>query len=153
MTALLVLILLASAGIVVVTIRDVRAEHRRFHPPEPPPPPYGPNQFAAGCALATSTAVVGALVLAGVPGGVFLALVEMVTGAFGWHPVRDLAEGAWPVAIAVSFLWPIPIPFASRWFARRSPGGRRWARQSFALGVGFGWGVVVTLLFLLISAG
>lgn len=153
MTALLVLILLATAGIAVVTIRDVRAEHRRLHPVEPPPSPYGQSQFAAGCALAASTAVVGALVLAGVPGGVFLELVEVITGTFGWYPVRDLGEGAWPVAIAVSFLWPIPIPFASRWFARRRPDALQWARQSFALGVGVAWGVVVTLLFFLISAG
>lgn len=63
-----------------------------------------------GCAVAFSLAVIGGTVLLGLPGALALSIADASLSAVtGARALRGLGDDAWPLAIALSLLAPVPV--------------------------------------------
>ena len=61
------------------------------------------------------------MLLIGIPGALFLELVNTLFRAAGNDVLRKVADGAWPMALVISMVWPWPLPLGAVWFARSKP--------------------------------
>ena len=137
-----------AIGLVIVMVRAMREEDIAIaHNPvplRPTPRPYDERDFQIGCLWSVIIALFGGALLAGVPGAAFIFVFEAIAGLVGWRPFEEMADGAWPVAIYISLLWPAPLAFAARWFARRYPGRPGPQRNAFAVIVAAATGLAIT---------
>ena len=53
--------------------------------------------------------MLGGILLAGIPGEGFLALVDLLLSPFDLHVDRILGDNHWPAAILIGLSWPAPF--------------------------------------------
>ena len=71
--------------------------------------------------VATIAAGVGTILLLGIPGAIFMELANVAFKTQGRDVLRELQDGAWPMALVISMTWPWPLPVAAVRFSRTSP--------------------------------
>ena len=59
--------------------------------------------------IAVSVALLGNILLMGLPGAIFLSLASYVVKPLRWKGINELGDKAWPMAIVVTFLWGIGL--------------------------------------------
>lgn len=95
-------------------------------PPAPSPkPPLTTVQAVLRLAALAAVLAVGGIALLGIPGALWMAPGALVAGFF--TTARLPADGAWPMAIIITLIWPWFLPLSYLGAATRSPPGRdRW---------------------------
>src|SRR5688572_20562003 len=61
--------------------------------------------LAISIVVATIVAAVGTMLLLGIPGAIFMELANVAFKKQGRDVLRELADGAWPMALVISMTW------------------------------------------------
>ncbi len=87
----------------------------------------------------------------GIPGGLMLGLADRFFIAFGGATaLRAIGETAWPLAIIVTLLLPLPLVPTLSWVSTWRTGGVG-LRLASVLGVLLVWGVLISVIGLFIA--
>lgn len=87
----------------------------------------------------------------GIPGGLMLGLADRFFIAFGGATaLRAIGETAWPLAIIVTVLLPLPLVPTLSWVSTWRTGGVG-LRLASVLGVLLVWGVLISVIALFIA--
>jgi hypothetical protein len=90
----------------------------------------------------------GTMLLLGLPGALFMELLNPMFKALGRDVLRDVGDGAWPLAIGVSLLWPWPLPLGAVAFAAWRRGAGPALAYFAGLGVAVLFGLVITTVMM-----
>ncbi len=94
-------------------------------------------------------AVIGGILLIGIPGALILELIALIYTALSINPPELTGDSVWPIAIMISLLWPIWLTPLSLFLYRKSPNLSPIYRWLFSLFGSLFLTVLITALLLL----
>jgi len=87
----------------------------------------------------------GGILLLGIPGALFM---ELVDGMLGRDVLSRIGDGAWPLALAISLLWPWPAPLGAVAWAASRPNARPLLAYLLGVGLAAVYGLIVTAVMM-----